>query len=307
MQLKNYMVEYSCSRLCFKADLIEPLRDEEYFVVHTKHGVFKFSKLDFYKVFPNVIATKSYRVGRLYSYTTPPKRAFQFLISAKSIETVKPLIKPSSAIASETKYTTKLDFCEDLVGNAIREKIKEIGILWRNSPNNPAISRDVVDMWEKMIEEWIDDETMPLIVRKQVSRRGHSVVHKSGREIIISDNTVAIWAFANVLKGKVFSLSEIRRLLQNRELPIVFMSTKEIRENAKYAKALVKNPLSDWRLCHISPVGLNTNRAIEDLSISEIKDHFRKYISPRNMFVLPKEIGYLGEIDEFIKEQVSNG
>ena len=40
-----------------------------------------------------------------------------------------------------------------------------------------------------------------------------------------------------------------------------------------------------------------------DLKISDIEDHFRKYVNPNNMFVLPKEIGYLGEIDEFIEEQ----
>ena len=53
----------------------------------------------------------------------------------------------------------------------------------------------------------------------------------------------------------------------------------------------------------IEPVGFNTNTSIEDLEISDIEDHFRKYVNPNNMFVLPKEIGYLGEIDVFIEEQ----
>lgn len=56
-------------------------------------------------------------------------------------------------------------------------------------------------------------------------------------------------------------------------------------------------------MCHIQPVGFNTNTSIEDLEISDIEDHFRKYVNPNNMFVLPKEIGYLGEIDVFIEEQ----
>ena len=50
-------------------------------------------------------------------------------------------------------------------------------------------------------------------------------------------------------------------------------------------------------------MGFNTNKSIEKLDISEIKEHFRKYANPNNMFVLPKEIGYLGEIDVFINEQ----
>lgn len=42
--------------------------------------------------------------------------------------------------------------------------------------------------------------------------------------------------------------------------------------------------------------------ATKEIWIYLIKEHFRKYINPNNMFVLPKEIGYLGEIDVFIEE-----
>lgn len=78
---------------------------------------------------------------------------------------------------------------------------------------------------------------------------------------------------------------------------------KDIKANAKYTKPLRSNALLDWKLCHIEPIGFNTNTAIMDLEISDIKDHFRNYVNPNNMFVLPKEIGYLGEIDVFIEEQ----
>ena len=49
------MVEYSSSRLCFKADIIEQLNDNEEFAVHTPFGVFQMSKADFYNTFPNII------------------------------------------------------------------------------------------------------------------------------------------------------------------------------------------------------------------------------------------------------------
>ena len=84
---------------------------------------------------------------------------------------------------------------------------------------------------------------------------------------------------------------------------MVFMATNEIKEKGKYTKPLGRHSLLNWKLCHIQPVGFNTNTSIEDLDISEIKEHFRKYVNPNNMFVLPKEIGYLGEIDVFIEEQ----
>ena len=80
-----------------------------------------------------------------------------------------------------------------LVGEEIRMKIKEIGILWRNSPNNPLIDVEVLTNWNNLIEEWIADKDMPLIIRKETNKRGQSFVHPCGREIIVSDNTVAIW------------------------------------------------------------------------------------------------------------------
>ena len=291
------MIEYASSRLCFKADLIEPLKDNDSFIVHTPNETFQFTKADFYRVFSNVIETKSYQEGRLYSYKFPPKRALPFLISAQK-QGDNNADKHTSKNTRNKKVPLK-----DVVGDDIRQKIKEIGILWRNSPHNPSIDSDVLKKWGNLINEWIDDETMPLIIRKETSKRGQAFNHPCGREIIVSDNTVAIWVFSNVLNGKVFTLSDIKELLQNNELPMVFMATNEIKAKAKYTKPLGSYALSNWKLCHIQPVGFNTNTSIEDLEISDIEDHFRKYVNPNNMFVLPKEIGYLGEIGVFIQEQ----
>lgn len=45
------MIEYTSRRLCFKADVIEPLGENDSFVVHTPDGSFGFTKADFYRVF----------------------------------------------------------------------------------------------------------------------------------------------------------------------------------------------------------------------------------------------------------------
>lgn len=279
-------IKYTSSRLCFKADEIEPLNDSDVFIIQTPQGTFQFTKAEFYRKFSNVTKTKSYRENGVYHYSVTPKRALSFLIDNTCSLGCKQI--PSN----------------DLVGEDIRSKIREIGALWRSSPNNPSIDQEVVNQWEKLIDDWIEDSNMPLIVRKETNKRGQSFRHSTtGREIIIADNSVALWVYGHVLKGKVFTLSQIRELLQNNELPVVFMATKEIRKNAKYAKALGKNPLSNWKLCHIESIGLNTNTPIIDLDIEVIKEHFRKYVSPKNMFVLPKEIGDLGEIEAFIEQQ----
>lgn len=138
------MIEYTSSRLCFKADLIEPLKDNDSFIVNTPNGTFKFTKADFYRVFSNVIGTKSYQEGRMYSCKYPPKRAMQFLISSQS---------------SASKQSKRCMPTKDIVGEEIRKKIKEIGTLWHNSPNNPQIDVEILNKWDKLIEEWVSSQS----------------------------------------------------------------------------------------------------------------------------------------------------
>ena len=191
----------------------------------------------------------------------------------------------------------------DLIGNDIREKIREIGRLWRLSEHNPHIDKDVLQNWEHVIDEWIADPNMPLIIRKDTSKRGQSFLHPSGREIIVSDNTFAIWVYYCVMNSKTYTLSQLKELLSCNEIPMVFMQTKDILEKGKYTRPLGAYSLPEWKLCHVEPVGFNSNKPIEELDIKDIQEHFRKYANPNNMFVLPKEIGYLGEIQIFIDEQ----
>jgi hypothetical protein len=192
---------------------------------------------------------------------------------------------------------------KDLIGNEIREKIREIGELWRNSEHNPQIDNKVLNYWKSVIEEWSENEEIPLIVRKDIKLRGMSITHPSGRDIIVSDNTFAIWVYNRVMNKITYNLGQLKEMLLGNEIPMVFMQTKEMMEKAKYTKPLGSFSLPEWKLCHIEPVGFNSNKSIEELSIIDIKEHFKKYASPSNMFVLPKEIGDLGEIQIFIDEQ----
>ncbi len=283
-------VEYFFCRLCFNADVIEPLEENDSFVVHTPEGTFKLTKTEFYNTFPNVVKTKSYRERRLYHYKHIPKRIRPFQIIVPNEINVQLLV--------QNMYI-------DMVGNKIRDKIKELGELWHSSENNPWINvdKEVKNAWIKLIEQWVNNKDMPLIVRKNTSRKGQSFLHPSGREIIISDNTFAIWVFDCVIKGEIFTLSQLKEMLRCNKIPMVFMQTNDIKTKAKYSKTLGQHSLLGWKICHIESVGLNTNKNIEELDIVKIQDHFKKYASPDNMFVLPKEIGGLGEIGIFIEAQ----
>ena len=283
------MIEYTFSRLCFKADIIEPLNDNDEFAVHTPFGVFQMTKAEFYETFPNIVKTESYQKNRIYSMKNPTKKALRFLTNAKpnmnlQVNGIKPI--------------------KDLIGNEIREKIREIGELWRNSKYNPQIDNEVLNHWNSVIIEWSEDEGMPLIIRKDANKlKGMSITHPSGRDIIVSDNTFAIWVYNRVMNKITYNLGQLKEMLLRNEIPMVFMQTKEMMEKAKYTKPLGSFSLPEWKLCHIEPVGFNSNKSIEELSIIDIKEHFKKYASPSNMFVLPKEIGDLGEIQIFIDEQ----
>ena len=285
------MVQYSSSRLCFKADVIEPLNYDDIFAIHTPVGVFQMSKAEFYKTFPNIVKTASYQKGRLYSMKTPTRKAMQFLTD----------VLPNLNIRYKVQQSSKP--IRDLIGDDIREKIKEIGRLWRMSEHNPRIDNDVLQNWKHVIDEWIADNNMPLIIRKNTHKRGQSFTHPGGREIIVSDNTFAIWVYNCVMNGITYKLSQLKDMLSRNEIPMVFMQTKDIRKNGRYTKPLGAYSLPEWKLCHIEPIGFNSNKSIEELDIIDIKNHFRKYANPCNMFLLPKEIGDLGEIQIFIDEQ----
>ena len=72
------MKEYSYSRLCFKAEIIEPLNVADVFRIKTPKGIFQMTKGEFYNVFSNVTKTKSYREKGIYHYPTTPFKAMQF-------------------------------------------------------------------------------------------------------------------------------------------------------------------------------------------------------------------------------------
>jgi len=77
----GYKEVYPYSRLCFKADIIEPLNWDDEFCIVTPEGSFAMSKRDFYETFPNVVKSLSYQRDKLYHYSVIPKKALKFKLS----------------------------------------------------------------------------------------------------------------------------------------------------------------------------------------------------------------------------------
>jgi len=73
-------VSYSAPRLRFYADIIEPLAMNAVIEIISPDATWRMTKSDFYRVFPNVIASNSYVKARYYHYPTPPAKAGQFRV-----------------------------------------------------------------------------------------------------------------------------------------------------------------------------------------------------------------------------------
>lgn len=80
LDLSEPAVTYTFSRLCFKADKIEPLSPASQFRVITPVGTFQMSKADFYRDFPRVVISKSYVRDRIYHFPKVPSVALRYRV-----------------------------------------------------------------------------------------------------------------------------------------------------------------------------------------------------------------------------------
>jgi curved DNA-binding protein CbpA len=71
---------YSATRLLFDAKVIEPLALHDVFEIWTPEATWRMTKADFYRVFPQVVASKSYRTARCYHYPPSPEKAEPFRV-----------------------------------------------------------------------------------------------------------------------------------------------------------------------------------------------------------------------------------
>jgi hypothetical protein len=184
---------------------------------------------------------------------------------------------------------------------ALAQKLSEE---WVKSTFRPLLSQDLIEKWDKVIIEWSESGEIPLLIRKRKNNIGSEIKHKDGRIIIPTDNSPAQWVFTEVYNKMDIDLKAIREILENDKLPISFAPSKDESERSKYKCTLgTKIDLNKrgWKLCHINPVGLKTRTPLQDLSIDILKDRFIRFLSPSNMFLVPKKWSGLGEFPEMVK------
>lgn len=194
--------------------------------------------------------------------------------------------------------------CSADISPATRQALYELGVKWANDPARPAISSDVLNAWDRLIEGWIAEPRFPLLVRKHRNNRGARIQGASGRTLIPTDNSPAQWAFAVAHSGTCPKLDEITQLLERGELPIAMILKKEERSLATYKGVrgdCLGTSEAGWKLAHIEGVALGGRGSVESYPASTIEAHFRRFMSPANMLVVPAEWSGLAEVSAFVK------
>jgi hypothetical protein len=148
----------------------------------------------------------------------------------------------------------------------------------------------------------MEDDDLPILVRKGSSVRGSEIVHSSGRRIIPCDNSPAQWAFNLAYCGKVPTTNEIKEMFSSDRVPISFSHKKAGKSQRRYHCTLGKFTVNKkkWKLCHFENVGLKSTQSLEDIDIALLKNKFFLLLSPQNHFLLSLDWGGLGEVKEFI-------
>lgn len=176
---------------------------------------------------------------------------------------------------------------------------------WALNEARPRPGLASLALWKKMISSWIEDDSLPLFIRKSSLLRGQIIEHATGRFLIPVDNSPAQWAFSLALSGETPTIQDIRRKLAMDQIPIAMAMPAEEKKIAQ-----LKCPLSGsyklnskgWKLGHIEGVGLNKRTPIAEQPIENLKQHFKKLMSPNNMFLMPLELAGLAEIPIVIEE-----
>jgi hypothetical protein len=185
----------------------------------------------------------------------------------------------------------------------IGDLIREIGHLWANGAVCPRIASPTKSAWDALLMEWVNDPSLPLLIRKSSEVRGSVIIHESGRRLIPVDNSPSQWSCSLALGSHVPSRSEIQELFAKDAIPISFAHKKHEKAQRTYHCTLGKYSVNKagWKLCHINPVGLNTAAPIRCIDVKQLKAAFINLLSPTNYFLLPLDWGGMGETPEFIQ------
>lgn len=206
----------------------------------------------------------------------------------------------------EDSELPRIPKCPEELPVELQQRMRDLSEAWLRSDLRPVVESGVARTWDELVQDWVNEPTMPLYIRKSQSNRGSLIKHESGRMLIPTDNSVAQWCFALAYRGTVPRLQDVETWRSEDRIPIAHVLKTTERRVAEYHCTIgraLKPSLNDcgWKVCHIEPVGIRPKTPLPEISIDCLKEHFVRLLSPSNMFLVPKAWAGLGELPEMIE------
>lgn len=204
---------------------------------------------------------------------------------------------------------TPLVRCPDRLPQDIVALIEQFGRAWADSPLRPRPSPAVMAQWSALLEAWVEDDGLPLFVRKHSGDRGSVVLHATGRALVPCDNSPAQWAFVMAAVGECPTLQDIRSMFAEDAIPVAMIQKAAEKASAKHRCTLSRQFSVNhhgWKLAHIQQIGLNERTAISEVPMNRLASHFRALMSPSNMFVVPLAWAGMAEVEPVIQAVIAS-
>jgi hypothetical protein len=187
-----------------------------------------------------------------------------------------------------------------------RVALRRLASNWRESPSRPQVTGYDALWWHGVMEEWVRDRSMPLLVRRPRLGRGREIFHPCGRVLVPTDDAPAMYMLSLAMEHRQPDRKTLYAALTEGRMPVGAVLTEEERAAARYTgtvSGMDAPNLSElgYSLCHITHVGLR-RVPLQERTEVELLAHTLLFLSPVNMFVVPKEYAGLGELPEFIDE-----
>ena len=182
------------------------------------------------------------------------------------------------------------------------ESVTDLGRRWQADPDRPRPADEVLDHWRDLVRWWVVESGVPLLLRSGSSGRRGTERKYRGRRCIFVDNSPAQWIYGVACAGWMPSPEDLVHVVED-EIPVAMILTGKEREAAAHPRALDTSRSTaavGWKLCHIDGVVPARRTRPDRLRLEELRGTCRRLVDPNNMFLVPKEYGGLGEIEEFI-------
>ncbi|MES2255148.1 MAG: hypothetical protein V4559_08915 [Pseudomonadota bacterium] len=172
----------------------------------------------------------------------------------------------------------------------LAEPLAELGRRWAASTHRPKPSPEALAKWDVILDAWVASD-LPLVLRDS-RRRTMVVTTDYGRKIVFADNTPANWMFDLALRNEAPDLATLTHENFISMVPLSFLA------KGSFARRDLNK--QGWKVCHIANVSDGKRYAVEAAPASVLEAEFRRFLSPRNVFLIPKAISGAGELPEVI-------